>query len=186
MRAVTIGGGGYAAGIGATTVARIARLVADARRQRVTIRHLLTHSSGLPAHVNFRDEVGAAAVIGRVCATPLIAAPGDAVLYTAIGADGQVQEAHSISAGLDYPGVGPQLAALALDGRLELANATDTDALAATRHLAACEGILPALESAHALAALPDLLAGLDGRTIVLVGLSGRGDKDVGHLAVAQ
>jgi tryptophan synthase beta chain len=101
-------------------------------------------------------------------------------------ADGQVQEAHSISAGLDYPGVGPQLAALALDGRLELANATDTDALAATRHLAACEGILPALESAHALAALPDLLAGLDGRTIVLVGLSGRGDKDVGHLAVAQ
>jgi CubicO group peptidase (beta-lactamase class C family) len=57
----------------------------DARRQRVTIRHLLTHSSGLPAHVNFRDEVGAAAVIGRVCATPLIAAPGDAVLYSDLG-----------------------------------------------------------------------------------------------------
>jgi CubicO group peptidase (beta-lactamase class C family) len=57
----------------------------DARRQRVTVRHLLTHTSGLPAHVNFRDEVGAAAVIGRVCATPLVAAPGDAVQYSDLG-----------------------------------------------------------------------------------------------------
>ena len=101
-------------------------------------------------------------------------------------ADGQVREARSISAGLDYPGVGPQLAALAKEGRLELANATDTQALAAMRQLAACEGILPALESAHALAALPGLLPGLEARAIVLVGLSGRGDKDVGHLAVGQ
>ena len=57
----------------------------DARRRKLTIRHLLTHTSGLPAHVNFRDEVGADAVIGRVCATPLIAAPGDAVLYSDLG-----------------------------------------------------------------------------------------------------
>jgi len=57
----------------------------DARRGDVTIRHLLTHTSGLPAHVNFRDEVGAAAVIARVCATPLIAAPGDSVLYSDLG-----------------------------------------------------------------------------------------------------
>jgi CubicO group peptidase (beta-lactamase class C family) len=57
----------------------------DARRQRVTVRHLLTHASGLPAHVNFRDEVGAPAVIGRVCATPLVAAPGDAVQYSDLG-----------------------------------------------------------------------------------------------------
>ena len=57
----------------------------DARRQRVTVRHLLTHTSGLPAHVSFRDEVGAAAVIGRVCATPLIAAPGENVLYSDLG-----------------------------------------------------------------------------------------------------
>ena len=57
----------------------------DARRQRMTVRHLLTHTSGLPAHVNFRDAAGAAAVIGRVCATPLIAAPGDAVLYSDLG-----------------------------------------------------------------------------------------------------
>jgi CubicO group peptidase (beta-lactamase class C family) len=57
----------------------------DARRQRVTVRHLLTHTSGLPAHVNFRDEVGLTAVIARVCATPLIAAPGDAVQYSDLG-----------------------------------------------------------------------------------------------------
>ena len=99
--------------------------------------------------------------------------------------DGQVQEAHSISAGLDYPGVGPQLAALAAAGRLELASATDDEALAAVRLLNASEGILPALEPAHALAALPRVLAatGHDGPgTLVLVGLSGRGDKDMAQL----
>jgi tryptophan synthase beta chain len=99
-------------------------------------------------------------------------------------ADGQVLEAHSISAGLDYPGVGPQLAALCLGGRLELATATDSEALAALRLLARTEGILPALEPAHALAALPRLVADAGERELlVLVGLSGRGDKDMGHLA---
>ncbi|CAN5835505.1 hypothetical protein BH24CHL6_BH24CHL6_15020 [soil metagenome] len=97
--------------------------------------------------------------------------------------DGQVKEAHSISAGLDYPGVGPQLAALALSGRLSLATATDDEALAALRELAACEGILPALEPAHALAALPRILGDDSGELLVLLGLSGRGDKDLGHLA---
>jgi tryptophan synthase beta chain len=101
-------------------------------------------------------------------------------------ADGQVAEAHSISAGLDYPGVGPQLAALALAGRLELATATDDEALAALRGLAASEGILPALEPAHALAALPRILGDDPAEKIVLVGLSGRGDKDLGHLANSQ
>jgi tryptophan synthase beta chain len=97
-------------------------------------------------------------------------------------ADGQVQEAHSLSAGLDYPGVGPQLAALASAGRLELRSATDSQTLAEMRRLAACEGILPALESAHALAALPGLLEDAPPGTVALVGLSGRGDKDVAHL----
>ncbi|HEY7133375.1 MAG TPA: tryptophan synthase subunit beta, partial [Candidatus Limnocylindrales bacterium] len=98
-------------------------------------------------------------------------------------ADGQVVEAHSASAGLDYPGVGPQIAALVAAGRLDIAAATDGDAFEAMRWLSRTEGILPALESAHALAALPGLLA--DGGTdwpeeaIVLVGLSGRGDKDL-------
>ena len=104
-------------------------------------------------------------------------------------ADGQVVEAHSISAGLDYPGVGPQVAALVTAGRLELAAATDAEALAAVRAVARVEGILPALETAHAFAVLPRLLAGIEGsgrpypaETVVLVGLSGRGDKDLAAL----
>ncbi|MEO6349552.1 MAG: tryptophan synthase subunit beta [Candidatus Limnocylindrales bacterium] len=100
--------------------------------------------------------------------------------------DGQVTEAHSISAGLDYPGVGPQLAALAIDGRLELASSTDSEALDALRLLARTEGILAALEPAHAIAALPRALDGIAPGGIVLVGLSGRGDKDLGHLATPQ
>ncbi|MBF6606597.1 MAG: tryptophan synthase subunit beta [Chloroflexi bacterium] len=104
-------------------------------------------------------------------------------------ADGQVVEAHSISAGLDYPGVGPQIAALAVAGRVELAAATDAEALAGIRLVAATEGILPALETAHAVAVLPRLLAGVEGsgapypsETIVLLGFSGRGDKDLAAL----
>ena len=103
--------------------------------------------------------------------------------------DRQVVEAHSISAGLDYPGVGPQIAALATAGRVELAAATDVEAIEALRGVAAAEGILPALETAHAFAVLPRLLAGLEGRggpwpaeTVVLLGLSGRGDKDLGAI----
>ena len=78
-------------------------------------------------------------------------------------ADGQVVEAHSASAGLDYPGVGPQIAALAAAGRLEVAAATDDEAFEAMRWLSRTEGILPALESAHALAVLPRLLAAAPG-----------------------
>ena len=100
--------------------------------------------------------------------------------------DGQVVEAVSASAGLDYPGVGPQIAALAASGRLELSAATDDDAFEAMRWLARTEGILSALETAHALAALPRILAGIEGaggdwpeESLVLVGFSGRGDKDL-------
>jgi tryptophan synthase beta chain len=97
-------------------------------------------------------------------------------------ADGQVVEAHSASAGLDYPGVGPQIAALAAAGRLDVQAATDDEAFEAMRWLSRTEGILPALESAHALAVLPRLLAGGGAwpeEAVVLVGLSGRGDKDL-------
>jgi phosphoribosylanthranilate isomerase len=101
-------------------------------------------------------------------------------------ADGQVLEAHSASAGLDYPGVGPQIAALADAGRLELAAATDDDAFEAMAITAEREGILPALETAHAIAVLPRLLAGREGsrkpyprEALVLLGFSGRGDKDL-------
>jgi tryptophan synthase beta chain len=90
--------------------------------------------------------------------------------------DGQVAEAHSISAGLDYPGVGPELSALRDAGRLELLSATDGEALQGFQDLARAEGILCALESAHAVAALRKLPPGLGA---VVVNLSGRGDKDL-------
>src|SRR5213082_3193127 len=88
--------------------------------------------------------------------------------------DGQIADAHSISAGLDYPGVGPEHAFLRDTGRAEYVRATDEEALAAFRELTRTEGIIPALEPAHALARARDLDAEL-----VLVCLSGRGDKDL-------
>jgi tryptophan synthase beta subunit len=97
-------------------------------------------------------------------------------------AAGQVVEPHSVSAGLDYPGVGPQLAALAESGRLEVLRATDAEALAATQWLARTCGIIPALESAHAVAAVLAMLPDLEPEAHVLVNLSGRGDKDLGIL----
>jgi len=103
--------------------------------------------------------------------------------------DGQVIEAHSASAGLDYPGVGPQLAALAEAGRMEVGTATDREAIAAMKSVTLTEGILPALETSHAVAALPKLLAGLEGSgtpypddAVILLGFSGRGDKDMAAL----
>ena len=81
--------------------------------------------------------------------------------YMLQDADGQVVEAVSISAGLDYPGIGPQLAALMEAGRLHVSSATDSEAIAAVRQVARTEGILAAVESAHAVAALPDVLAAL-------------------------
>jgi tryptophan synthase beta chain len=91
--------------------------------------------------------------------------------------DGQITDAHSISAGLDYPGVGPEHAWLRDTGRAEYVRATDEEALAAFRELARSEGIIPALEPAHALARTRELDAEL-----VLVCLSGRGDKDLAEV----
>jgi tryptophan synthase beta chain len=92
--------------------------------------------------------------------------------------DGQIQETHSVSAGLDYPGVGPEHALLAAIGRVRYGTADDDEALAAVRELSECEGILPALESAHALAGARRWAQAHAGGT-VLVCLSGRGDKDM-------
>jgi tryptophan synthase beta chain len=91
--------------------------------------------------------------------------------------DGQILDAHSISAGLDYPGVGPEHAALRDSGRAEYVTATDEDALATFHRLARTEGIIPALESSHALARALDL-----DQELVLVCLSGRGDKDLAEV----
>jgi tryptophan synthase beta chain len=93
--------------------------------------------------------------------------------------DGQTVESHSISAGLDYPGVGPQHAHLAATGRATYLPVTDREAMDAMALLARTEGIIPAIESAHAVAGAVRLAAERPGQTI-LVNLSGRGDKDMG------
>ena len=97
-------------------------------------------------------------------------------------AHGQIAEAHSISAGLDYPGVGPELAHLHDLGRLELASATDREALDALQLFARSEGIICALETAHAVHATLRRIATLPEGTIALLNISGRGDKDLATL----
>ena len=92
---------------------------------------------------------------------------------------GQITETHSIAAGLDYPGVGPELSYLRDSGRVEFDSATDREAIAAIKLLAEVEGIIPALESAHAIAVVTKLARHLSKRQIVIVNLSGRGDKDM-------
>lgn len=100
--------------------------------------------------------------------------------------DGQVTEPHSISAGLDYPGIGPEHAAHHESGRVRYTSATDADALEASSLLCRLEGILPALESAHAVAEALKLAATLGPDKHIVVTLSGRGDKDVHTLQAAM
>ena len=92
--------------------------------------------------------------------------------------DGQIKEAYTISAGLDYPGVGPEHAYLKKTGRATYVSVTDNEALEAFQLLSRTEGIIPALESAHALAYLPKLIPKTKKEEVVVVCLSGRGDKD--------
>jgi tryptophan synthase beta chain len=99
--------------------------------------------------------------------------------------DGQITEAHSISAGLDYPGLGPEHSWLHENGRVRYVPITDDEALEAFQQCCALEGIIPALESAHALAALPQLTAEMDEDKILVVNVSGRGDKDIFTVAEA-
>ncbi len=96
---------------------------------------------------------------------------------------GQIIETHSVSAGLDYPGVGPEHAWLKDIGRVQYVAATDTEALSATHTLCRIEGIIPALESAHALAHAIKIAPAMDKDKNIVVNLSGRGDKDINTLA---
>ncbi len=93
--------------------------------------------------------------------------------------DGQIEEAHSISAGLDYPGIGPEHAYLKDSGRVEYVSATDKEAVAAFQLCAKLEGILPALEPAHALAHLAKIAPKLDKQKLLIINICGRGDKDI-------
>jgi tryptophan synthase beta chain len=99
--------------------------------------------------------------------------------YLLMDDDGQITEAHSISAGLDYPGIGPEHAWLHESGRVTYLSATDEEALTAFQLLARLEGIIPALEPAHALAKVAELAPTLPRDHLMVVNLSGRGDKDV-------
>ena len=103
--------------------------------------------------------------------------------YLLQDADGQIIEPHSISAGLDYPGVGPEHAYLKDIGRAEYVSITDDEALAAFHRLCRTEGIIPALESSHAVAYAIKLAATMKPDQHILVNLSGRGDKDIGTVA---
>jgi tryptophan synthase beta chain len=98
--------------------------------------------------------------------------------------DGQIREAHSVSAGLDYPGVGPEHSFLRETGRVKYLAATDREALDAFVRLSKAEGIIPALESAHAVACAITLGKRLGKDAVVVVNLSGRGDKDLEHAQV--
>jgi tryptophan synthase beta chain len=98
-------------------------------------------------------------------------------------ADGQIELTHSVSAGLDYAAIGPEHAYLHDLGRVEYTYATDDEALAAFKELAHCEGIIPALESAHAMAHVSKIAGSLPKSAILIANLSGRGDKDVEQAA---
>jgi tryptophan synthase beta chain len=100
--------------------------------------------------------------------------------------DGQIQNAHSVSAGLDYPGVGPQHADWADTGRVLYHTATDEEALAAFHDLTRIEGIIPALESSHAVAEARKRAPELSSESAIIVNLSGRGDKDMEHVVAYE
>ncbi|HAA26934.1 MAG TPA: tryptophan synthase subunit beta [Cyanobacteria bacterium UBA8553] len=106
-----------------------------------------------------------------------------AMSYLLQDEDGQVVEPHSISAGLDYPGVGPEHSYLKDTGRAEYYSVTDSDAIAALKRLSELEGIIPALETAHAIAYLETLCPQLSGSPRIVINCSGRGDKDVQTVA---
>jgi len=132
------------------------------------------------------EAAGQGLASGRHAASLIAGSPG--VLhgnrtYLLQDADGQITETHSISAGLDYPGVGPEHAYLKDIGRAEYVGVTDADALAAFHRLCRTEGIIAALESSHAVAYAMQLAPTMRSDQALLVNLSGRGDKDIGTVA---
>jgi tryptophan synthase beta chain len=128
------------------------------------------------------EAAGRGLETGHHGASLMLGRPGvlhGSLSYVLQDAHGQIAEAHSISAGLDYPGVGPELSHLKDTGRVSLAVATDEEALEAMQYLARTEGIIAALESAHAVAAAIKLAPTLGSKSVLLLNISGRGDKDV-------
>ncbi len=135
------------------------------------------------------EAAGDGLVTGRHAAPLCVGRPG--VLhgnrtYLMEDDDGQIIETHSVSAGLDYPGVGPEHALLKDSGRAAYVAITDTEALDAFHDLTRTEGIMPALESSHALAYAAKLARTMDKNKIIVVNLSGRGDKDIHTVAARE
>jgi tryptophan synthase beta chain len=134
------------------------------------------------------EAAGEGLSTGHHSATLSAGTPGvlhGSLSYLLQDADGQVAPAHSISAGLDYPGVGPEHSYLRDVGRVSYETATDAEALDAFQTLCRLEGIIPALESAHALAWVRRAAGTFPPDAVVLICLSGRGDKDVAHVAAS-
>jgi tryptophan synthase beta chain len=132
------------------------------------------------------EAAGAGIKSGRHAATLNQGRPGvlhGALSYLLMNEDGQVMSTHSISAGLDYPGVGPEHSYLKESGRVRYETATDQEVVAALTLLTQYEGIIPALESAHALAAVIREAKKYHPRQVVIVNISGRGDKDMNTVA---
>ena len=132
------------------------------------------------------EAAGEGVETGRHSATLSAGRPGvlhGSLSYLLQDENGQIQEAHSISAGLDYPGVGPEHSWLKATGRGEYLAVTDDEALEGFRLLCRTEGIIPALESAHALYHVSRMAADMSADDIIVVCLSGRGDKDVPSIA---
>ena len=128
------------------------------------------------------EAAGDGVASGRHAATLSAGRPGvlhGAMSYLLQDQDGQTLESHSISAGLDYPGVGPEHSWLKDIGRAEYVPVTDSEAMQALKTLSETEGIIPAIETAHALAGIAQLMPTLKPGSKVLVNLSGRGDKDM-------
>jgi tryptophan synthase beta chain len=132
------------------------------------------------------EAAGESIVSGKHAATLTMGKPGvlhGAMSYLLQDTEGQVTEAHSISAGLDYPGVGPEHSYLKDAGRAEYYSVTDQEAIAALQRLSQLEGIIPALETAHAFAYLETLCPQLTDGDRIVINCSGRGDKDVQTVA---
>ncbi|MGC9454302.1 MAG: tryptophan synthase subunit beta [Phycisphaerae bacterium] len=132
------------------------------------------------------EAAGRGLRLGDHAATLCVGSPGvlhGAKSYVLQSEDGQTAPVHSVSAGLDYPGVGPEHSYWKETGRVRYTSRTDEEALDATVTLSRMEGIIPALESAHAVSEAMELAAGMSNEKTVLVNLSGRGDKDCNEIA---
>lgn len=179
--------------------ARLQMLAVEGRLPDAVVACVGGGSNSMGAFHPFKDDAGVALIgveaagegvaSGRTAATLVAGAPGvlhGAMSYLLQDRQGQVLATHSISAGLDYPGVGPEHSYFKDSGRATYVAVTDKEALEGFHLLCRMEGIIPALESSHAIAHLRTLAPRLGRDKVILVCLSGRGDKDVDTVAKAM